>query len=184
VRAAPTPRMTGAGVAGALAVTGRLVELIERDRLPVARAAKTVGLPLEVAGMLVRLHAIELEAAETELEERLEDIQRECPGEDWFSYTDNQLTRIFSGAAIPNRIVRELVQAWQQRTGHGTGRLAARLGIGDEALRRSLGMVAVCGRGRRRRSRSMRPAESCARSESLPARCAAYEERAGVRGEP
>jgi hypothetical protein len=146
VRAAPTPRMTGAGVAGALAVTGRLVELIERDRLPVARAAKTVGLPLEVAGMLVRLHAIELEAAETELEERLEDIQRECPGEDWFSYTDNQLTRIFSGAAIPNRIVRELVQAWQQRTGHGTGRLAARLGIGDEALRRSLGMVAVCGR--------------------------------------
>jgi len=55
--------------------------------------------------------------------------------------------------------VRELVEAWQRRTGHATGRLAARLGIGDEALRRSLGMVAVSGRtkhGRRYPARAQK----------------------------
>ena len=37
---------------------------------------------------------------------------------------------IFHGTAIPNRIVRDL-STWQQRTGHGTGRLAP-LEITDE----------------------------------------------------
>jgi hypothetical protein len=131
---------------GAQVLAGRLVALVEKERLSIAQAARRVGVPLEMAGMLLRSHAIELEAAETALEERLEDIQRQCPGEDWWSYSDNQLTRILRGTAIPNRIVRELVEAWQQRTDHGTGRLAAGLGITDEALRRSLGMVAVAGR--------------------------------------
>ena len=133
--------------------------LIERERLSIAQAARRVGVPLETAGMLVRLHAIELEAAETELEERLEDIDRQCPREDWWSYSDRQRTSIFHGTAIPNRIVRELVETWQQCTGHGTGRLAAALGITDEALRRSLGMVAVPGRikyGRRYPARTQK----------------------------
>ena len=94
----------------------------------------------------MRLHAIELEAAETELDERLEDIERQCPSEDWWSYTDRQRTAIFLGSAIPNRIVRELVEEWQQRTGQGTAPLAAIVGITDEALRRSLGMVPIPGR--------------------------------------
>jgi hypothetical protein len=66
-----------------------------------------------------------------------------CPGEDWWSYTDRQLSAIEHGSAIPNRIVRELVDAWCTRTGQATGRLAAILGIGDEALRRSLGLAAT-----------------------------------------
>ena len=133
-------------VRAAQALTERLVGLIERERLSVARAAHVIGLPLQTAGTLVRLHAIELEAAETELEERLQDIERQCPDEDWWSYSDRQQSSIIHGTTIPNRIVRELVEAWQQRTGHGTGRLATRLGISDEALRRSLGMVAIAGR--------------------------------------
>ena len=128
---------------GAQALAGELVRLIEGDRLSVAQAARATGVRLEVASAVVRLHAIELEAAETELEERLEDIQRECPGEDWWSYTDRQQTAIFLGSAIPNRIVRELVEAWQERAEEGTAVLAAAVGISDEALRRSLGMVAV-----------------------------------------
>jgi hypothetical protein len=127
-------------------LTERLVRLIERDRLSIARAARLTGMPLETAGRLVRLRAIELEAAETELEERLQDIERQCPGEDWWSYSDRQQSSIIHGTTIPNRIVRELVEAWQQQTGHGTGRLATRLRISDEALRRSLGMVAIAGR--------------------------------------
>jgi hypothetical protein len=130
----------------ARALTGRLVGLIERERVSIAQAARSVGVPVEMAGLLVRLHAIELEAAETELEERLDDLERQCPGEDWWSYSDRQQSSIFRGSAIPNRIVRELVESWQRRTERGTGALAARLGISDEALRRSLGMVALSGR--------------------------------------
>jgi hypothetical protein len=42
--------------------------------------------------------------------------------------------------------MRELVEAWQRRTRRGTAGLAVTVGISDEALRRSLGMVAVPGR--------------------------------------
>ena len=55
--------------------------------------------------------------------------------------------------------MRELVETWQQCTGHGTGRLAAALEITDEALRRSLGMVALPGRikyGRRYPARTQK----------------------------
>jgi hypothetical protein len=127
-------------------LTWELVKLIQDERLSVAQAADTVGVPVGVAGLLVRLHAIELEAAETELDERLEDIERQCPREDWWSYTDRQRTAIYLGSAIPNRIVRELVEDWQRRTDEGTARLAAFIGITDEALRRSLGLVSVPGR--------------------------------------
>ena len=130
----------------AQALTYELVRLIEDEGLSVAQAADTAAVPIEVAGLLVQLHAIELEAAETELDERLEDLERQCPGEDWWSYSDRQQTAIFQGSAIPNRIMRELVEAWQRRTKRGTGGLAVTVGISDEALRRSLGMVAVPGR--------------------------------------
>jgi transposase len=127
-------------------LTARLVALIERDGLSVAAAARRVGVDVHAAGMLVRLHAIELECAEAELAERLEEIQEMCPGEDWWSYTDRQLNSIFSGEAIPNRIVRELVLAWRRRTGKPTARLAEELRISPEALRRSVGLAAVSGR--------------------------------------
>ena len=141
-----TPTVTRAAAGDAQLLTSRLAALIEHDRFSIAQAARNVGVPLAEASWLIRLHAIEIEAAETELDERLEDIERQCPGEDWWSYTDRQRTSILEGTTIPNRIVRELVEAWQQRTGHGTGRLAARIEITDEALRRSLGMVAIAGR--------------------------------------
>ena len=105
------------------ALTARLVSLIEHDHLSVAQAARSVGVALETASTLVRMHAIELEAAESELDERLEDLERQCPGEDWWSYSDRQQTAIIQGSAIPNRIMRELVDAWQQRTRRGTGAL-------------------------------------------------------------
>jgi len=129
--------------AGTERLTAALVTLIQRDRLSIAAAARNVGLTVETAGALVRVWAIEREAAEQEADERLEDIQRMCPREDWWSYSDRQLSAIEHGSAIPNRIVRELVDAWCARTGQTTGRLAAILGIGDEALRRSLGLAAT-----------------------------------------
>jgi hypothetical protein len=135
-----------AGCGEARALTCRLVELVERDGLSIAAAARRAGVDVHAAGLLVRLHAIELECAEVELEERLEEIQEMCPGEDWWSYSDRQLGAILSGEAIPNRIVRELVLAWQRRTGQPTARLAGELRISPEALRRSLGLAAVSGR--------------------------------------
>ena len=39
-------------------VTCELVRLIDDERLSVAHAADSVGVPVEVAGLLVRLHAI------------------------------------------------------------------------------------------------------------------------------
>ena len=124
-------------------LTATLVSVIERDHLSVAAAARSLGVGVETAGALVRQWAIEREAAEQEAEERLDDIQRMCPGEDWWSYTDRQLSAIAYGSAIPNRIARELVDAWCTRTGQTTGTLAAIVGIGDEALRRSLGLAAT-----------------------------------------
>ncbi len=121
-----------------------LVELIEQDRLSVASAARALGVDLRLAGMLVQLHAIELEAAESELDERLEAIERLCPNEDWWSYNTRARTAIFEGKAIPNRIVRELVEDWGQRTGEGTEQIAQRLGHKtSESVRRSLGLVDV-----------------------------------------
>ena len=130
--------------------------MIERDHLSVAAAARSVGVGVETAGALVRQWAIEREAAEQEAEERLDDIQRMCPGEDWWSYTDRQLSAIEHGSAIPNRIARELVDAWCTRTGQTTGTLAAILGIGDEALRRSLGLAATPAHVRNGRHRPAR----------------------------
>ncbi|HYB28312.1 MAG TPA: hypothetical protein VEF89_16990 [Solirubrobacteraceae bacterium] len=135
-------------------LTAALVTLIQRDRLSVAAAARNVGLTVETAGVLVRLWAIEREAAEQEADERLEDIQRMCPREDWWSYTDRQLSAIEHGSVIPNRIVREVVDGWCSRTEQTTGRLASLLGIGDEALRRSLGTVATPAQVRNGRHRA------------------------------
>ena len=64
-------------------LTATLVLVIERDHLSVAAAARAVGVGVETAGTLVRQSAIEREVAEQEAEERLDDIQRMCPGEDW-----------------------------------------------------------------------------------------------------
>ena len=64
-------------------LTATLVSVIERDHLSVAAAARAVGVGVETAGTLVRQSAIEREVAEQEAEERLDDIQRMCPGEDW-----------------------------------------------------------------------------------------------------
>lgn len=127
-------------------LTSRLVELIESDRLSIAAAARTIGLETTTAAVLVQLRAIELECAEGGHDERLEQIQAACPGEDWWAYTDRQLESIAAGRAIPTRVVRELVEAWQERTGANTTQLGRELGITGEALRRSLGMVTISGR--------------------------------------
>ena len=145
----PPPLRAGCGQVRAL--TCRLVELIERDRLSVAAAARTINVDVKRAGLLVRLCAIERECAELELEERLDEIQAQCPGEDWWRYSDRQLRSILRGEAMPNRIVRELVQAWERRTKGSTATLAGELGITCEALRRQLGLVAVPARMKRTR---------------------------------
>ena len=137
-------------------LTATLVSVIERDHLSVAAAARSVGVGVETAGALVRQWVLEREVAEQEAEERLDDIQRMCPGEDWWSYTDRQLSAIEHGSAIPNRIARELVDAWCMRTGQTTGTLAAIIGIGDEALRRSLGLAATPAHVRNGRHRPAR----------------------------
>jgi len=137
-------------------LTATLVRVIERDHLSAAAAARSVGVGVETAGALVRQWALEREVAEQEAGERLDDIQRMCPGEDWWSYTDRQLSAIERGSAIPNRIARELVDAWCTRTGQTTGTLAAILGIGDEALRRSLGLAATPAHVRNGRHRPAR----------------------------
>ncbi len=122
----------------------KLVELIEHDRLSIASAARALGVDLRLAGILVQLHAIELEAAESEFDERLDAIERLCPNEDWWSYTNRGRTAILDGRAVPNRIVRELVEEWERRSGEGTEQIAQKLGLnGSESLRRSLGMVGV-----------------------------------------
>jgi hypothetical protein len=151
----PVPASTfGPGCGETQALTVRLVRLIEQDGLSIAAAARTIGIAVPAAGMLIRLYAIELECEQTELEERLDEIQALCSGEDWWSYSDRQLEAIIGGEAIPNRIVRELVQEWQRRTGRPTGRLAVELRITPEAVRRSLGLAAVPGR---RKGRWRRP---------------------------
>jgi hypothetical protein len=154
IRAVPAGLRPGCPEAQQLTV--RLVQSIERDGLSVAAAARAAGVDVRLAGLLVRLCAIERECAEAELEERLEEIEQMCPGEDWWSYTDRQLALIFAGESIPNRIVRELVQAWQRRNGQPSARLAAELGITPEALRRSLGLAAASSGGSRDERRQRR----------------------------
>lgn len=145
-----------AGCCEAQRLTVELVTLIERDGLSVAAAARRVKLPVELAGLLVRLHAIELECAELETAERLDEIDEACPGEDWFSYSDRHLRLIFAGEAIPNRIVRELVEAWCERTGFSTERVAREVGVCSERLRRALGIAAIPGGVERSRGRERR----------------------------
>ncbi len=118
-----------------------LVKLIERHGLSVAAAARMLGIEVERAGMLVRCYAIEREAAETELEDRLEDIQALCPGEDWFHYSDRQLDAIASGRAIPSRVVRQLVCEWCERNSASAIELAAKAGLDPQRLRRAVGLA-------------------------------------------
>lgn len=135
-------RSTGATRLGdARRLTTWLVKLIEQQGLSVAAAARTLGVDVERAGMLVRLYAIESEAAESELEERLEDIQALCPGEDWFSYSDRQLEAIASGRAIPSRVIRQLVCEWCERNSASAIELAAKAGIDPQRLRRAVGLT-------------------------------------------
>lgn len=145
-----------AGCCKAQRLTAQLVALIERDGRSVAAAARKLDLPVEVAGLLVRLHAIELECAEVEVAERLDGIDEACPGEDWFSYSDRHLRLIFAGEAIPNRIVRELVETWCERTGCSTECVAREVGVCSERLRRALGMAAIPGGIERSRGRARR----------------------------
>ena len=124
-------------------LSARLVELIERDGLSVAAAARTMDMDVAAAGVLVRLCAIEREAQETELEDRLDAIQEMCPGEDWWSYAPRQLDAIAHGESVPNRIVRELALEWCRRNGSSLTRLSRKVGMDDTRLRRALGVSAM-----------------------------------------
>lgn len=124
-------------------LTAMLVELIERDGLSVAAAARTMGIDVAAAGLLVRLCAIEREAKETELEDRLDAIQELCPGEDWWSYAPRQLDAIARGESVPNRIVRDLALQWCRRNGSSLTQLSQKVGMDDTRLRRALGVSAM-----------------------------------------
>jgi hypothetical protein len=124
-------------------LSATLVELIERDGVSVAAAARTIGIDVAAAGVLVRLCAIERESKETELEDRLDRIQELCPGEDWFSYAPRQLDAIARGESVPNRIVRELALQWCQRNHSTLSQLSRRAGMDDTRLRRALGVSAM-----------------------------------------
>jgi hypothetical protein len=124
-------------------LSARLVELIERDGLSVAAAARRMGIDVAAAGALVRLCAIEREAPETELEDRLDRIQELCPGEDWFSYAPRQLDAIARGESVPNRIVRELALQWCRRNNSSLTQLSRKVGMDDTRLRRALGVSAM-----------------------------------------
>jgi DNA-binding phage protein len=139
----PVPGPAQAACDHALALTAALVGLIERHGLSVAAPAKTIGIDVAAAGVLVRLWAIEREAQETELDEYLDRIQELCPGEDWWSYTPRQLDSIARGDSIPNRIVRELTLACSRRTQCSMSKLARDAGIDDQRLRRALGISAM-----------------------------------------
>ena len=152
--------------------------------------------------MLVRLHAIELEAAESELDERLEDIERQCPrrglvvlhrppaDRDLPGVGDPQPDRARAGRGVATAHRRGHRPARRHASGSATRRCAARSGWSPSPAGSSTG--AATRRGRRRRSRSRRPAGSYRRSASRPARCAGYErgarERPGAsrerRGQP
>lgn len=157
------------GCIDARRLTARLVELIECDRLSVAAAARTIDIPIETAGMLVRLHAIELECAETEQEERLDEIQAACPGEDWWRYSDRQLHDLATGRVVPCRIVRELVLAWQERTGASIPELAQRTGVDSERLKRAIALTATPPRRRGGRARWQRTITIAAASRIVDA---------------
>jgi hypothetical protein len=121
-------------------LSAKLVELIERDGLSVAAAARAIGMDVAAAGVLVRLCAIEREAREMELEDRLDRIQELCPGEDWFSYTPRQLDAVARGESVPNRIVRDLALQWCMRNRTSLTQLARKVGMDDTRLRRALGV--------------------------------------------
>jgi hypothetical protein len=124
-------------------LTATLVRLIERERLSVAAAARRLGIDVASAGVLVRLCAIEREAQESELEERLDAIQELCPGEDWWSYAPRQLDAIERGESVPNRIVRELALSWCTRNHTSLTQLSKKVGMDDTRLRRALGVSAM-----------------------------------------
>ena len=124
-------------------LTTRLVGLIEREGLSVAAAARALGIDVASAGLLVRLCAIEREAQETELQDRLDAIQELCPGEDWWSYAPRQLDAIARGESVPNRIVRELAQQWCRRNHTSLTHLSRKVGMDDTRLRRALGISAM-----------------------------------------
>ncbi len=137
------PSTPPAGCEQGREITARLVELVEADGLSIAAAARTIGIDVDAAGMLVRLYAIELEAMDTELDDRLDEIEAICPGEDWFQYSDRQLDSIARGETVPNRIVREQVVTWCGRTGGSITGLAQKIGVDDQRLRRALGISAL-----------------------------------------
>jgi len=143
-------------------VSARLVELIERDGLSVAAAARTMGMDVAAAGVLVRLCAIEREATETELEDRLDAIQELCPGEDWFSYAPRQLDAIARGESVPNRIVRELALQWCRRNRSSLTQLSRKVGMDDTRLRRALGVSEMGPRGNRGPQRQKTLTVECA----------------------
>ena len=106
----------------ARALSLRLVSLIEHDHGSVAQAARSAGVALEMASVLVRMHAIELEAAESNSNNPLEDLGAPVPRRGLVVlYSDRQQTAIIQGSAIPARIMRELVETWQRRVKRGTG---------------------------------------------------------------
>jgi hypothetical protein len=155
-------------------VTARLVALIESDRLSVAAAARTVGIEVERAGVLVRQYAVEQEWAEAEVAERLDQIQALCPREDWWSYSQRQLEEIFAGEWVPNRIVREPVEEWCERTGSSTANLAEKVGLDAGRLRRALGMAACpassTGGPRRQKTVTVDIASAIVRAIGIPPR--------------
>jgi len=143
-------------------LSARLVELIERDGLSVASAARTMGMDVAAAGLLVRLCAIEREGKETELEDRLDRIQELCPGEDWFSYAARQLDAIARGESVPNRIVRELALQWCRRNASSLTQLSRKVGMDDTRLRRALGVSAMGPRRNRGAQRQKTLTVECA----------------------
>jgi hypothetical protein len=143
-------------------LSASLVELIERDGLSVAAAARTMGMDVAAAGVLVRLWAIEREVEETELEDRLDRIQELCPGEDWFSYAPRQLDAIARGESVPNRIVRELALQWCRRNRSSLTQLARKVGMDDTRLRRALGVSEM----------GLRPNRGPQRQKTLTVECA------------
>jgi len=145
-------------------LSARLVELIERDGLSVAAAARTIGMEVDTAGALVRMWAIEREVEETELEDRLDRIQELCPGEDWFSYAPRQLDAIARGESIPNRIVRELALQWCRRNRRSLTQLSRKVGMDETRLRRALGISEVPARRNRGPQRQKTLTVECATS--------------------
>ena len=121
----------------------RLVELIERDGLSVAAAARTMGMDVAAARGAGAAMRNRREANETELEDRLDAIQQLCPWEDWSSHAPKQLDAIARGESVPNRIVSELALQWCRRNGSSLTQLSSKVGMDDTRLRRALELSAM-----------------------------------------